>query len=428
MHKFFLLLIVLFQSFTALTLQAQQGANDTNFKVVRPRVFDHAKVFSAEQCRSLDSIFNDYWDKEIADMVVVSIAEHYANTYSFDKYVQDHLTGYALGSYNANNGVVIAISKELNHVCIQNGYSEDKLLVDSISRRIIERNILPSFSSSEYFSGVLAGVQQLAKVLEEKRKEQDFTNVSAIFRPQIFEKIRKFVLERGAARTFRNIDRNNPSYSFSAQEVFLGPSSNTAFIRQDFKDQDFYEMTIRDKEGEIYQFVYLNEVMPDQLFVHQKMQAGVVYWWHPKGRFLSQDVWPILWQLDDEIVDHNIQNGLKPFYEYEWGLKHEFDPTEDKYIDTQSKLAISFCGKELLVNGKPSADFYINTVDRLLTLRVHNGKQIPFAIYRVDDLFYYRYMFNKSERKFYLVPLDEKEGREHVSVEGRTLVFEISDL
>jgi len=428
MDRSFLLLIVLFQSFTALTLQAQQAGNDTNFKVVRPRVFDHAKLFSAEQYRSLDSILNEYWDKEIADMVVVGLDEHYPDINSFDKYVQDHLTGYALGSYGANNGVVIAISKELGHVCIQNGYSMDKMLEDSVSRRIIERNILPSFSSSEYFSGVLAGVKQVAKVLEGKRKEQDFTNVSAIFRPQIFEKIREFVLERGAAKTFRNIDRDNPSYSFSAQEVFLGPSSNTAFLRQDFKDRDFYEMTIRDKDGELFQFIYLNEVKGDQLFVHQKMQPDMVYWWNPKGRLLSKDVWPILWQLEDEIAHHNIQSDLKPFYEYEWKLTKEFDPAEGRYIETQSKLAISFFKSELLVNGKPSAAFDMNTIDRLLTLRIHNGKQVPFALYRVDDLFYYRYMFNKSERKLYLVPLDEKEGREHVSVEGRTLVFEISEI
>lgn len=419
------LIIILCCYFFAPTLLAQETPVQQKFVVKKVRIVDNEKIFTEDQIKQLDSIVENCWNKKIAEIAIITIDDRHTDNENFDQYVLKNLTAYSSGEYGKNNGIVIAISKKLRQMRIENGYGIEKILSNEATKKIIEEQFIPKFKEGQYFEGVLNGLSALVRDVEEAMEGEDFTNVSSIFFPSIFKKIRTFVLENGESQTFRNLDSNNPSYNFTSLDIFLGPSRKNSFVLKDFREDDYYEMTIQDNDGNLYQFVYFEKSVPERTFIHQNMQPGKVYWWHPGDKLLSSDVWPLLAQIEDEIVQNTAANEVKDFTEYDWILKQEFHLMERIYTDIDNNDTLSFNGNNFSINGKKVGSFHIKPEERILSLKINGGKQPVFAIFKMDDGYYYRYLFNKEQRKLYLVPLDEKEGHDLICVEGCTLLFEL---
>lgn len=419
------LLIILCYCFLAPTLLAQEPPAPQQFVIKKNRIIDNEHIFTSMEIQQLDSVVAQCWEEGIAEIAIVTIDERHTNKENFDKYVLNNLTSYALGAYGKNNGIVIAISKKLRQMRIENGYGIEKVLSNAATKKIIDEQFIPKFKDGNYFEGTLNGLNTIITYVEKAMKEEDFTIVSSIFTPSIFKKIRTFVLENGSPQTFRNLDSDNPWYHFTSLDVFLGPSRKNSFVLKDFREEDYYEMTIRDTDGSQYQFVYFENPTPEQTFIHQKMQPEKVYWWHPGKKFLSSDVWPLLAQIEDEIAQNLAVNNANLFTGYQWILKQEFHPMERTYAAVDHNDTLSFQGNHIAINGKEAGTFNIDSAERILALKMVGGKQPPFTISKMDDCYNYRYHFNKKERKLYLVPLDEQEGNDLVCVEGCTLLFEI---
>jgi len=424
--RYFIIILCCF--FFVPTMLAQEIPIQQKFAVKKVRVIDHEKIFTEHQIQQLDSIIEHCWQQGIAEIVLVTIDDRHTDNDNFGKYVLNNLTSYASGEYGKNNGIVIAISKKLRQMRIENGYGVEKDLSNEATKKIIAEQFIPKFKEDNYFEGTLNGISTIINHVQEASKEQDFTNVSSIFTPSIFKKIRAFLLENGKPQTFRNLDNDNPWYNFTSLDVFFGPSRKHSFVLKDFREDDYYEMTIRDNDGSYYQFIYFEKSLPEQTFIRPNMKAGNVYWWHPGDKFLSSDVWPLLVQIEDEIIQNSAVNDAKHFTEYQWVLKQEFHPMERIYMDIENNDTLSFSGKHFYVNGRNSGIFEINTTERILALKTSDAKQPPFAIFRMNDRYNYRYLFNKEQRKLYLVPLDEIEGNDLICIEGCTLLFEILEL
>ena len=419
------LIIILCCYFFAPTLSAQETPVQQKFVVKKVRIVDNEKIFTKDQIKQLDSIVENCWNKKIAEIAIITIDDRHTDNENFDQYVLNNLTAYASGEYGKNNGIVIAISKKLRQMRIENGYGIQRLLSDEDTKKIIDEVFIPKFKEEKYFEGTLNGLNAIINYLQKVSKEEDFTNVSSIFTPSIFKKIRAFVLENGEPQKFRDLDSDNPWYNFTSLDVLLGPSRKHSFVLKDFRKDDYYEMTIRDNDGSYYQFVYFEKYVPERTFIHQNMQPGRVYWWHPGDKFLSSDVWPLLAQIEDEIVQNTAVNDAKHFTEYQWILKQEFHPMERIYMDMETNDTLSFSGNHFSINGENSGTFEVNPTERIVSLKMTDGKQPAFAIFKMNDRYNYRYLFNKEQRQLYLVPLDEIEGNDLICVEGCTLLFEI---
>jgi hypothetical protein len=79
----------------------------------------------------------------------------------------------------------------------------------------------------------------------------------------------------------------------------------------------------------------------------------------------------------------------------------------------------------LLVNRKEVGTYSLDCQRRIVSFKIKAGEQPSFALFAVDNRYYYRYLFNRKAGKLYLVPLDEKEGDERICVEGLTLLFNL---
>lgn len=418
------LLIILFHCLISNTF-GQTAPENQQFLVKRVRIIDYEKIFTEKDIQILDSIINICWKNAIADIAIVTIDGRHTDKAHFDQYVFNNLTGYAQGEYGKNNGIVIAISKQLRQMRIENGYGIEKIMSDVATKKIIDEYFIPKFKYDNYFEGTLNGLNAIISHLGKEIQQYDYTDASSIFRPSLFQKIREFVLENGTPQTFRSFDSDNPSYNFTSLDVFLGPARKKAFVLKDFLETDYYEMTIRNSDGKHYQFICFDDHVPGQTFIKKNMQVHRVYWLEPGDQLISQDVWPLLTQIEDEMTQHSPSSNAKKFTDYHWKMKQEFHPMERKYMNVDHNETIAFVQNDIFINGEKKGAFEIEENKRLLSLKMDGKKRPSFAIFKMEDRYYYRYHFNKTERKLYLVPLDEKEGHDLISVEGCTLVFEI---
>ena len=395
------------------------------FVVKRDRIIDHEQIFTDTEIQKLDSLINVCWKNSIADIVIFTIDERHTTKDNFEAYVFNNLTAYAQGEYGKNNGIVIAISKQFRRIRIENGSGIEKIMSNEATKEIIDEYFIPEFKNGKFFEGTWNGLNAIISHVEKDMQHSNYIDASAIFKPSLFQKIRGFVLENGTPQTFRHLDSENPSYNFTSLELFLGPARKTAFISKNFSETDYYEMTFRNSDGNQYQFVYFEEHLPEQTFIKKNMQADRVYWIEPKDKLISQDVWPLLQQIEDEMTQHLATHKLEKFTDHEWVLKQEFHSRERMYTAVDDQDRIAFVENDFLINREKQGSFEIDEKKRLLTLKVYEKQHPSFAIFKMEDRYYYRYHFNKNERKLYLVPLDEKDGQELISVEGCTLVFEI---
>lgn len=92
-------------------------------------------------------------------------------------------------------------------------------------------------------------------------KSTDFENISNLLSTHEFEQIKKFILEKGDRRTYRNIDNNNPHYSFNNFDVFLASDVGQRNINNDPEISDFNQVTIADWESDIiyYQLIIVRK-------------------------------------------------------------------------------------------------------------------------------------------------------------------------
>ena len=403
----------------------QTNPENQKFIIKRERVIDYEHIFTDKETQKLDSIIHMSWENAIADIAIVTIDERHTDKEHFDQYVYNNLTGYAQGEYGKDNGIVIAISKQFRQMRIQNGYGIVKRMSDEATKEIIEEYFIPEFKNGNYFEGTWNGIHAIISHVEKEKQPYNYTDVSSIFRPSLFQKIRKFVLENGMPQTLRHLDSDNPSYPFTSLDVFLGPARKNAFVLKDFMDTDYYEMTIRNSDGKYDQFIYFDEHLPEQTYIKENMQAHRVYWLEPGDRLISQDVWPLLDQIEDEMTQNSAASNTNKFTDYCWELKQEFHPMERIYMPVDHHETIAFVRNHFFINDQKTGSFEIDEHKRLFSLKMDENKRPSFAIFNMDGRYYYRYHFNKTERKLYWVPLDEKEGHDLISVEGSTLVFEI---
>ncbi len=79
----------------------------------------------------------------------------------------------------------------------------------------------------------------------------EFIEITALLSIKEFEKIKKFILNKGDRRTYRNIDNNNPHYHFDDFHAYLNSEIGQRNLYNDPEISDFNEITIHDWNRDI---------------------------------------------------------------------------------------------------------------------------------------------------------------------------------
>lgn len=121
--------------------------------------FEH--IFLQEEIDALDSLVLDFEKESTIEISVVTLDSNYTNKLEFDNYSLDLARYWKIGKKDKSNGILIAISKSLRKMRIQNGYGIEEKLTDSQTKLIIDSVFIPEFKKGNFYKGTNEGILAL---------------------------------------------------------------------------------------------------------------------------------------------------------------------------------------------------------------------------------------------------------------------------
>lgn len=94
---------------------------------------------------------------------------------------------WGIGQAKEDNGILILLALNDRKIAINTGYGVEHLLTDALSKRIIERDIIPYFKQGDYYGGLHRGTDAIFEVLNgeykgtKKQNKNDFPIEAVIF-------------------------------------------------------------------------------------------------------------------------------------------------------------------------------------------------------------------------------------------------------
>ena len=114
-------------------------------------VNDYASLLSSEEVSSLEQklvAYNDSTSTQISIVIIKSL-----EGYEVSDYAVRLASAWGIGQSDKNNGAIILVAVDDRKMSIQTGYGLEGVLPDAICKRIIERELKPSFKAGNFYEG-----------------------------------------------------------------------------------------------------------------------------------------------------------------------------------------------------------------------------------------------------------------------------------
>ncbi len=126
-------------------------------------IYDYIDMFSASEKSSLEQKLIKYSDTTSTQIVIATIATTdgedilYLGTRWLERW--------GIGQAKEDNGIFILLAKDDRRISINSGYGVEHLLTDAMSKRIIERDIIPYFKQGDYVGGLNKAADSIFEVM-----------------------------------------------------------------------------------------------------------------------------------------------------------------------------------------------------------------------------------------------------------------------
>src|SRR5688572_25037677 len=127
------------------------------------RVHDFGSLLSADQRAALEAIARDVEQKTTAQIAVVTVQSLDGQT--VESYANELFKSWGIGQRKTNNGILFLVAARDRRMRIEVGYGVEPLLTDALCGEIRDNLVIPRFKQGDYAGGILAGTQELARVL-----------------------------------------------------------------------------------------------------------------------------------------------------------------------------------------------------------------------------------------------------------------------
>ncbi len=126
-------------------------------------VYDYIGLLSETQKQNLERKLIKYSDTTSTQIVVAIINSTKGENINFLGAQWGEKWG--IGQEKEDNGILIILAKKDRRIAINTGEGIEYLLTDALSKRIIERDIIPYFKNNDYPGGLNKGVESVFEVL-----------------------------------------------------------------------------------------------------------------------------------------------------------------------------------------------------------------------------------------------------------------------
>ncbi|MFA7686723.1 MAG: TPM domain-containing protein [Moheibacter sp.] len=175
---FFLFLIGIFS-----WAQTPDEVTHPDYTPQKQLVHDFGELLSAEQKARLESKLVAYDDSTSVQIAVVTFKE--LNGYPITLLANEIGENWGVGQKEKHNGIVIVISDKDRKVELRTAYGIQAKMPPTISKLIIDREMIPSFKQGDYYTGlnnaVVAIQQQLAGQYEAEPESESSYGVLIFF-------------------------------------------------------------------------------------------------------------------------------------------------------------------------------------------------------------------------------------------------------
>jgi len=183
-YKNILYIALLFISFCFSNIVTAQFEIPKKPKLQTSIYDDYIQLLSPSEKNALEKKLIRYSDTTSTQIVVAIISSTDGENINYLGAQWAHSWG--IGQKKEDNGVFILLAKEDRRIAINTGYGVEHLLTDAMSRRIIERDIIPYFKKNDYYGGLNSGADAIFEVLSgeyqgTRQTESEGTPVIPIF-------------------------------------------------------------------------------------------------------------------------------------------------------------------------------------------------------------------------------------------------------
>jgi uncharacterized protein len=126
-------------------------------------VYDGVNLLSASEKNSLEEKLIRYSDSTSTQIVLITINS--TNGEYINYLGAEWLTKWGIGQADKDNGILILLAKDDRKIGINTGFGVEHLLTDALSKRIIERDIIPYFKRDDYYGGLDRATDAIFEVL-----------------------------------------------------------------------------------------------------------------------------------------------------------------------------------------------------------------------------------------------------------------------
>lgn len=137
-------------------------------------VYDYYNLLSSSEKTNLEQKLIRYSDSTSTQIVVTIIASTEGENITYLGANWGEKWG--IGQEKEDNGILILLARDDRRIAINTGKGIEYLLTDLLSRRIIERDIIPYFKRNDYYGGLNKGVESIFKVLTGEYKAKPKSN------------------------------------------------------------------------------------------------------------------------------------------------------------------------------------------------------------------------------------------------------------
>jgi uncharacterized protein len=151
--KLVLSAVVLFLSFFVI-----EGA--VQLPDLKMMVNDNAGVLNSNQERELESLLRSLESSTSAELAILIVTN--LSGMSLEEYSMRVAEKWQLGKQDRDNGILLLVSINDRKVRLEVGYGLEDIVTDAKSSYIINQLIVPEFRKGDYYSGIRAGLQAAA--------------------------------------------------------------------------------------------------------------------------------------------------------------------------------------------------------------------------------------------------------------------------
>jgi len=126
-------------------------------------IYDYVDLLSSFERLDLEEKLIQYSDTTSTQIVIAIINSTEGENINYLGAQWAHSWG--IGQAKEDNGIFILLAKDDRKIGINTGYGVEHLLTDAMSKRIIERDIIPYFKQGDYYGGLNRGSDAIFEVM-----------------------------------------------------------------------------------------------------------------------------------------------------------------------------------------------------------------------------------------------------------------------